>query len=183
MAITIKRFTFQLWTHEGAPDRLYIPHIGNYKYIAYVKDDNESVDWEDKKNPQKVKARGKDHSHTIFWLFNGHLYLLNDPELKPSDAIALANEEENKRRIQLEKSHALQAMREQLDSGKRREPITQDVKVTIWQRDQGRCVQCGSNAELEFDHIIPLAMGGSNTARNLQLLCAICNRRKGASLG
>lgn len=39
-----------------------------------------------------------------------------------------------------------------------------------------------SNANLEYDHIVPLAMGGSNTERNLQLLCADCNREKGASL-
>jgi 5-methylcytosine-specific restriction endonuclease McrA len=57
------------------------------------------------------------------------------------------------------------------------------VKVAVWQRDAGRCVECGSQEDLEFDHVIPLAMGGSNTERNLQLLCAACNRRKGATLG
>jgi len=61
-------------------------------------------------------------------------------------------------------------------------PIPDDVKLFIWRRDGGRCVRCGSQADLEFDHIIPLAMGGSNSARNLQILCATCNRAKGASL-
>lgn len=54
--------------------------------------------------------------------------------------------------------------------------------MAVWQRDGGRCVDCASQQDLEYDHVIPLAMGGSNTDRN-QLLCEVCNRRKGASLG
>jgi tetratricopeptide (TPR) repeat protein len=63
-----------------------------------------------------------------------------------------------------------------------REPIPQEVKDRVWRRDEGRCVSCGSSELLEFDHIIPLAMGGSNTERNLQLLCEPCNRDKAAAL-
>ena len=54
-----------------------------------------------------------------------------------------------------------------------------EVKLAVWQRDEGKCVECGSNEYLEYDHIIPLSMGGANTQRNLQLLCEGCNRRKG----
>jgi 5-methylcytosine-specific restriction endonuclease McrA len=50
-------------------------------------------------------------------------------------------------------------------------------------RDGGRCVQCGSRFELQYDHVIPLALGGASTVDNLQILCAPCNGRKGASLG
>jgi hypothetical protein len=64
-----------------------------------------------------------------------------------------------------------------------REPIPRDVQVFVWQRDQGKCVRCGSNANLEFDHIIPLSKGGANSARNIQLLCQTCNRSKGARIG
>lgn len=63
-----------------------------------------------------------------------------------------------------------------------RESIPSQVKMYVWQRDQGRCVQCGSNEKLEYDHIIPVSKGGSNTDRNLQLLCERCNRSKGASI-
>lgn len=59
-----------------------------------------------------------------------------------------------------------------------RKPIPPDVKDDVWRRDQGRCAQCGSNENLEFDHIIPLSKGGANTYRNLQLLCEPCNRSK-----
>ncbi len=64
----------------------------------------------------------------------------------------------------------------------RREYIPSDVKIFVWRRDQGRCVECGSREHLEYDHIIPVAKGGSNTARNLQLLCERCNRKKGPSI-
>jgi len=64
-----------------------------------------------------------------------------------------------------------------------REPIPQAVKDMVWNRDGGRCVVCGSNQKLEFDHIIPFAKGGSNTYRNIQLLCEACNRSKSAKIG
>jgi len=63
-----------------------------------------------------------------------------------------------------------------------RQRIPDDVKRFVWQRDGGRCVKCGSRENLEFDHIIPISKGGSNTARNIQLLCARCNRAKGANV-
>ena len=119
----------------------------------------------------------------FFWLVDLKVYVSEDPDLTPDDVRALTNEIVNRRRLRLEKAHALQAMTDQLDARTRRERIPQDVKIAVWQRDAGRCVECGANSELEFDHIIPLAMGGANTLRNLQLLCATCNRRKGATLG
>jgi hypothetical protein len=63
-------------------------------------------------------------------------------------------------------------------NGSQREPIPKAIQREVWQRDKGRCVECGSQERLEFDHIIPVSKGGANTARNLQLLCESCNRRK-----
>jgi hypothetical protein len=62
----------------------------------------------------------------------------------------------------------------------RREPIPERVRHEVWRRDRGTCVECGSRARLEFDHIVPVSRGGSNTARNVELRCEPCNRRKGA---
>ena len=61
--------------------------------------------------------------------------------------------------------------------------ISQSVKDKVWNRDGAKCVQCGSNEKLEFDHIIPHSKGGSNTYRNIQLLCEACNREKSAKIG
>lgn len=57
--------------------------------------------------------------------------------------------------------------------------IPESVRVEVWRRDQGRCAGCGSREKLEYDHIVPVSRGGSNTARNVELLCEACNRSKG----
>lgn len=64
----------------------------------------------------------------------------------------------------------------------RRERVPEDIRSEVWRRDQGRCVRCGSRERLEFDHIVPLSRGGSNTVRNIELLCESCNRLKGDSV-
>lgn len=61
--------------------------------------------------------------------------------------------------------------------------ISQQVKDLVWNRDDGKCRECGSNEKLEFDHIIPFSKGGSNTYRNIQLLCEPCNRMKTNKIG
>jgi ribosomal protein L7/L12 len=63
-----------------------------------------------------------------------------------------------------------------------RQPVPERVRHEVWRRDQGRCVDCGSRERLEFDHIIPISKGGSNTARNIELRCEPCNRRKAARI-
>lgn len=66
---------------------------------------------------------------------------------------------------------------------KRTRRISQRVKDLVWNRDNGKCVECGSNENLEFDHIIPHSKGGANTYRNIQLLCEGCNRVKSDKIG
>ncbi|WP_040704297.1 TerD family protein [Nocardia takedensis] len=60
--------------------------------------------------------------------------------------------------------------------------IPPDVKAEVWQRDGGRCVQCGDAHYLEFDHVIPLSRGGATSVGNLQILCRRCNLEKGARM-
>lgn len=57
--------------------------------------------------------------------------------------------------------------------------IPSSVKLAVWQRDSGRCVQCASTNNLHFDHIIPFSKGGASiTADNIQLLCCRHNLQK-----
>ena len=65
---------------------------------------------------------------------------------------------------------------------RRNDPEQASTATAVWRRDEGRCAECGSKENLEYDHIIPASEGGSSTERNLQLLCESCNRAKGASI-
>lgn len=60
--------------------------------------------------------------------------------------------------------------------------IPPSVKIAVWRRDEGKCSLCKSREKLEYDHIIPVSKGGSNTERNVQLLCEPCNRRKSGAI-
>ncbi len=56
------------------------------------------------------------------------------------------------------------------------------VRIRVYKRDRFQCTYCGApgtDAELEVDHIIPLAKGGSNHMSNLTTACRKCNARKG----
>jgi len=65
------------------------------------------------------------------------------------------------------------------DSVERRRIIPTPIKLEVWKRDKGQCVECGSTDELHFDHILPFALGGTSlTAANVQLLCARHNLSK-----
>jgi hypothetical protein len=60
--------------------------------------------------------------------------------------------------------------------------ISVQVRREVWRRDGGRCSECGSVARLEYDHLVSFSRGGSNTTRNIRLLCEPCNRRKASSI-
>ena len=100
--------------------------------------------------------------------------------MKPDEVKALITEAED--RLNAKVARTLERARKRKRRSRGRQPIPDDVKMFVWQRDGGCCVKCGSNENLEFDHIIPVVMGGANTSRNLQLLCEPCNRAKGGNL-
>lgn len=56
-----------------------------------------------------------------------------------------------------------------------------DLFLLIGKRDGFKCAACGCLENLQLDHVVPVTWGGKSVADNLQLLCASCNVRKGAS--
>lgn len=58
------------------------------------------------------------------------------------------------------------------------------AKARIMRRDRYACAYCGiegRDAELQIDHIIPVAKGGSHHISNLITSCRTCNQSKGVS--
>ena len=41
------------------------------------------------------------------------------------------------------------------------------------------CLQCGSSDSIQRDHVIAVAIGGTDSITNIQPLCALCNKQKG----
>lgn len=120
-----------------------------------------------------------------FWAYRGTVVLVNGGNQLSLEEIRLRI-----KHAVLRHDKAFERMRREIEAlenvekadSARRERIPDSVRLFVWQRDQGKCVKCGSEEKLEFDHIIPVIKGGSNTERNVQLLCEQCNRAKGASI-
>jgi 5-methylcytosine-specific restriction endonuclease McrA len=55
--------------------------------------------------------------------------------------------------------------------------IPAEVKRKVAERDQHRCVKCGSQRFLQYDHRQPWALGGDHSVENIRLLCFHCNQR------
>lgn len=74
---------------------------------------------------------------------------------------------------------------------RQRQPLRPEVKAAVWVRDGAACRHCGIRDEvcmavfaqhLQFDHVVPWSLGGSDEEENIQLLCPPDNKEKGASL-
>jgi hypothetical protein len=61
-----------------------------------------------------------------------------------------------------------------------RRRVTARVRARILERDGESCGFCGTEHDLQIDHIFPVALGGKSDDDNLQVLCGPCNRAKGA---
>ena len=62
-------------------------------------------------------------------------------------------------------------------------PVSASLRLLVLERDEYRCVYClttqeNSGEQLQIDHIIPVASGGTSTRDNLCSCCAKCNNNK-----
>lgn len=155
---TGQNFTEGEW---GDKEHLLIMQEQNNKPVVVMKDSDTRRKW---------------------WIYKNEFYV-EDEEYSVDDILVLILDliEEKNKKVRRARARLSQLSTED-DEINSRPPISDDVKLFVWQRDKGKCVKCGSQRNLEFDHIIPFSLGGSSTARNIQLLCERCNRSKGANL-
>ena len=122
---------------------------------------------------------GRSGDRVLWWAADGMYWA--DPDLSNEDVELLVWDRQRRQATKLER---LRKIRERGTEGtkSRRSRIPDEIRTFVWERDEGRCVKCGSEDELQFDHIIPVAKGGGNSVDNVQLLCGDCNRQKSDSI-
>jgi hypothetical protein len=117
----------------------------------------------------------------VYWCFNGRWFWENE-NLSDDQVHALLHTRDQRRLASINRAQSTVAMGNEPRTQALRGAISDEVKHFVWTRDQGRCRRCGSNVELQYDHVIPFSMGGSSEPENLQILCGPCNRLKGAAI-
>lgn len=130
------------------------------------------------KEPMKLMGYDKlNNTNSYAWVFNGYVYevkgFYSDDEIK-----LLILENFDKERTYFEKLNAKFNPTANTNTTYDRPRIPENIRIEVWRRDGGKCARCGSREKLEYDHIVPISKGGSNTARNIELLCEKCNRSK-----
>lgn len=82
----------------------------------------------------------------------------------------------------IERRHALEARRRERDRSAPGLTVAQRKALkALWTRQGRLCAYCPAPAT-EIDHVIPLALGGTNYEGNLLPCCGPCNRAKSDSL-
>ncbi|HEX3510353.1 MAG TPA: HNH endonuclease signature motif containing protein [Solirubrobacteraceae bacterium] len=113
------------------------------------------------------------------WQYQEGFYW-DDDGLGAGDVKALVLQ--RKRRLEQKLTSAHSTMRAEEAGHPTRTPIPTELRRAVFERDGGKCVECRGAFDLQYDHILPVALGGATTLENLQLLCADCNRRKSDSI-
>ena len=118
-----------------------------------------------------------------WWWFENSFYW-ESGGYQQRDVLALIRDRQRRATKHLDRAHTLLNVEEgrQQQPRNQRQPIPREIRRAVFERDGGNCVKCGSNFDLQYDHVIPVALGGATSLDNLQLLCGDCNRTKGADL-
>lgn len=158
--------------------------VGSFSISEIIDTKFDEKDWDKLVNATKGANLFKlayENDKYEYYIFCDKVWLISKTEkniYSEEELKLLILEEIDKSRTKIEK------LKRKFDTGIaaktviKRPPIPDDVKIFVWRRDEGKCVSCGSQENIEFDHIIPFSKGGSSTERNLQLLCEICNKKK-----
>jgi 5-methylcytosine-specific restriction endonuclease McrA len=126
-----------------------------------------------------VALVGRDRDRVLWWAESGFYW--SDPELGHEEVELLLWNRQRRQESQLERLRKIRVRADDLEHS-RRERIPDEVRTLVWARDDGVCVRCGAEEDLQFDHVIPVARGGGTNVENIQVLCGDCNRQKSSSI-
>jgi hypothetical protein len=156
------------WTQKGP----IIVSIGRHTYVGKMPQSEFAERQEVQKRRPITLLRLGDRT---YWHFRDKAYWENE-NLSAGEVYAFLVARDQRRRQQIDIAQATVAIGGRPRGSSTRKRIPDDVKQYVMMRGEGRCQSCESSAELQFDHIILLAMNGSNNLENLQIPCGPCNR-------
>jgi hypothetical protein len=129
-----------------------------------------------KENPEKIRAismnyRKENHDKV---LISTKLWRFENPEKVKEYSKEYAAKNAESRRIWQQNRRA-----RQLKNG---DKLSKGLAQKLFKLQKGKCPCCKQllGDDYHLDHIVPLALGGSNTDDNIQLLRATCNNQKSA---
>ncbi len=163
-----RRLSLIGWRYELTAGRTKLPRVWSRRAFSLLQEEQDQ-------RPVCVAVV----ADRAYWWFEDACYW-EDEQLEADDVLALVRDRERRRKRKLERAHTALALDQ--EPAQRREPIPREVKRAVFERDGGRCVECDASFDLQYDHVIPVSMGGATTVQNLQLLCAPCNQSKGGAL-
>ena len=179
------------------------PRHGNYRDPQYKKERSEyyenlrevmggiyeATNMESLTKPIRLRLRKKDlgflggervyeYGVELYCLYKDCIYKFDRPGYSDDEIVFQIMELEDKERVKFERLKHRFSVSKQEEIEIKRERIPEEVRIAVWRREGGKCARCGSREKLEYDHIVPVSKGGSNTIRNIELLCEKCNREK-----
>ena len=124
---------------------------------------------------QKGFRAGGDLVHCVY---KDNMYKFDRANYSDEEIILQIMDLEDEERRKFERLKHKFSEAKSIENERQRDGIPEEVRIAVWRRDSGKCTKCGERENLEYDHIIPISRGGSNTVRNIELLCERCNRKK-----
>jgi hypothetical protein len=149
--------------------------------LAYYKANKESI------LAKKAKYRAENPEHIA--QINAAYFALNKEKIAArSAAYCAANREIRAARLSAWQKANPGAVRVHNQNRRARKKqnggkLSRGIAAKLFALQTGRCTCCHADLKStghHIDHIMPLALGGSNTDDNVQLLCPTCNLSKNA---